>query len=392
MADIKEVVRRSNIIRANSGSTYQQLVPKFNEKNFDLKLIQSAVIENPIARNEYINGLFNMIGKTTTTGLEYDIINPFARKYVEGFENGAYEREVAIDLIDEKEYSFTENAIAEMFKLHLPTVAQAFHKINRQGQFPLTVALKELKQAFESESSYGDFVTKFDKVLIESNKAKEYEYARNLLVSTINRGYIDLVVLDNDVTDSSSADAFVKAVKKLVAHFPFVGYEGTQISNMDSDIAIKTWCPKDKAEIYIDADVQVELDVEMLAKAFNKSYVELQNSTYEFDTLGFTRVNNAEEGEEPDYTYYKTLAMVCDERFVRIRNVLKEMWDNSLSSILSWNKFYHCWQSYSTSPFVRAYAIVVEVDESDIPEGYFDNIDATISDSDAISELTENEP
>ena len=388
MSEMKEIISRSNIIRANSGSTYRELVPEFNEKNFDLKIIESAVIDSPIARNEYINGLFNMIGKTTSTGLEYEIINPFSKKYVDGFENGAYEREVAIDLIDEKEYQFTEAAIAEMFKLHLPTVAQAFHKITRQAQFPLTVALKELKQAFESESSYGDFITKFDKVLIESNKAKEYEYARDLLISTVNRGYMPLIVIDNDVTDSDTADTFVKVVKKLVAHFPFVGTEGTQIANMDSDLAIKTWCPKEKAEIYIDTDVKVELDVEMLAKAFNKSYVEFENSTYEFDTLGFTRVNTAAEGEEPVYTYYKTLAMVCDERFVRIRNILKEMWDNQLTTILAWNKFYHCWQSYSTSPFVRGYAIVVEVDETDIPDGYFDNIDTTSSDSDAISELT----
>ena len=391
MADRKEIIARTNIIRANSGSTYKSLVPVFNDKNFDLKIIESAVIDNPIARNEYINGLFNMIGKTTTTGLEYDIINPFAKKYTDGFENGAYERELAVDLVDEVEYQFTESAIAEMFKLHLPTVAQAFHKITRQVRFPITIAYNELRLAFENETSYGDFVTKFDKILIESNKAKEYEYSRDLLISTANRGYMPLIELDNDVTDSDSADAFIKAVKKLVAHFPFVGTQGTQISNMDTDLAIKTWCPKDKAEIYIDTDVQVELDVEMLAKAFNKSYVELQNSTYEFDTLGFTRINTAAEGEEPVYKYYKNLAIVADERFVRIRNVLKEMWDTKLTTVMAYNKDYHVWQSYSTSPFVRGFAVVVEVEETDIPEGYFDNLTETTTDTDAVSELT-NEP
>ena len=46
MADMKEIISRSNIIRANSGSTYRELVPEFNEKNFDLKIIESAVIDS----------------------------------------------------------------------------------------------------------------------------------------------------------------------------------------------------------------------------------------------------------------------------------------------------------------------------------------------------------
>lgn len=377
-------IKKLNLIRSNSGTTYKELVPKFTTKNFDLKLVSTPVLTNPIARNDFINGLFNMIGKTTTTGLEYDVINPYSRKYIDGFDLGAYEREVALDLIDEKEYSFTESGISEMFKLHLPTVAQAFHKINRQKYFPLTISYVELKRAFNDDSSLDSFLAKYDNLLIQSNKAKEYEWARDLIPATVNRGYVNTVIVD-DVIDETSANAFIKTVKKLVAHFQFVGKEGTQISNMNSDLSISTWCPTDKVDISINADLKVDIDVDLLAKAFNKTYVELENSMYEFDSLGYYRKEGETEGE---YTYYKILAMVNDERFIRIRNVLKEMWDSSLTTVMAFNKNYHVWQSYSTSPFVRAYALITPVDETEIPDGYFDNLPVTVEDTESINELT----
>ena len=111
--------------------------------------------------------------------------------------------------------------------------------------------------------------------------------------------------------------------------------------------------------------MMAEIDVEVLAAAFNMSKVEFMGHVVPVDS--FTEVDTARLNElfkdDPTYTEFDArdlemlglvAAVLVDKDFFMIFDNLQNFTENYNGQGLYWNYFYHVWKTFSTSPYANA--------------------------------------
>lgn len=361
---IESTIDIVNYIRKNASENYKKLVGFINYGD-DIAELSNPIMEYSAVRNEFIEGITNMIGMTIFTKMN-EFKNPLAILKKGEKPLGLDIREIATDLISATKYDLSNEGIAEALKLAPPVMEECIHRVNRQEKYQITVSNAELRLAMQSWNDLEQLLVTKAQILYASNYRDEFEYTKKLLRDTVQRGYVELVDVAK-VVDKDTADDYVITVKDIVKEFSFPSKEHNQLFNMDGDNTITSWCSPEDTYLVVPFDIMNRVSVKSLAVAFNRDELSFNSNKVEVDDLGYIRV-----GEEGAYTYYALDGLVFDKAFTQIYDDLLELWEMELSSIMAWNRFLHVWQVYSTSPFVNVSALVHEVQASEIPEGYFD--------------------
>ena len=122
---------------------------------------------------------------------------------------------------------------------------------------------------------------------------------------------------------------------------------------------------KNNQYIIIPSTWLAEIDVEVLAAAFNMSKVEFMGHVVLVDS--FTDIDTARLNElfkdDPTYTEFGerdiqalnlVTAVLVDKDFFMIFDNLQNFTENYNGQGLYWNYFYHVWKTFSTSPYANA--------------------------------------
>jgi hypothetical protein len=109
-----------------------------------------------------------------------------------------------------------------------------------------------------------------------------------------------------------------------------------------NSLAVRTRCDMDDLHLIIDADLEAEMDVDVLAKAFNMDKTSFLGNVTVID--GF-----ASSGLE---------AVLIDKDFFMVYDNLQKLETIRNPKGLYWNYFYHVWQTLSASRFSNAVAFV----------------------------------
>lgn len=153
------------------------------------------------------------------------------------------------------------------------------------------------------------------------------------------------------IADATTAKDFVKAVKttSMLMTFPSGNFNkylaNKPITDLSTDPLI-TWTPTTDQVLIIRADIMAQIDLEVLAVAFNLSKVELEQMTLIVDSFGGDPLVN------------DVYALLADKAFFQIYDNLQEMAEFYNGKGLYWNYFYHHWQTYSFSLFANCVAFV----------------------------------
>lgn len=181
---------------------------------------------------------------------------------------------------------------------------------------------------FRSEASLDSFITGLFNSVYSGAEYDEYLAMKNLLATY--KGYVDYGV--TAITDAESAKDFVKTVRKASTDMTFA----STALNMAK---VMTWTPVKKQVLFIHKDVIAEVDVEVLAKAFNMGKTDIQVEIVVLDDFG----------ELAD-----TYGLLVDESFFRVWDTLSKMEPQRNAQGLFTNYFYHIHQILSLSPFKNA--------------------------------------
>ena len=284
-------------------------------------------------------------------------------------------REIAVDILEENEYTLTDEALADVLKLAPPVAKEAIHRLNRQVYFKISISDAELELAFNSWADFDNFFVRKAEMLYMSNEIAEFKWAKELLRQTVQKGYVPVVEIP-EVTDEASGKEFVIAVKDRVADFMFPSEDFNTLKGMTGgEQTINTWVKPENTVLVAPQKVFNKVDVNVLASAFNIDKDDfLTGNRLPVDTLGYIRINTGTEAE-PVYKYYKLQGMVFDKHFTQIYDKKITMKTNYIASALIEQRYLHIWQTYSTSPFADVTALVTEVQESDIPSDYEFEVD-----------------
>ena len=213
------------------------------------------------------------------------------------------------------------------FQQYQSYIMSMFHDVNLEIQYPVTITYDNLRKAFTTEYGIRDMIMAKMESAITGANWDEYLAMRDLINVGYEKEVLPAVTVDA-VTNEETAKKLLVEVKRAVGEFGFPLPEnntaGATSHAMSSNLIWIT-TPNVNAHVSVDA----------LAYAFHMDRADVEVQTVIVDKFS----NPAIQG------------VLCDVRFFNVRDQFKEMTDQKLANVLSWNYFYTQVEMVSASPF-----------------------------------------
>ena len=347
-----------NAIRNNNSNYYKDYVPAITDVS-ELRQIGKIIMDVPALQNEFLNALVNRIAIVRITSKMFD--NPWAR-FKKGFlEYGEVIEEVFVDLTRVFQFD-PEDAEDTLFKRVPPDVRAAFHVMNYQKFYKVTIERQRLAKAFLSASGMNDLITYIMTSIYTSAAYDEFLTMKYMLARNILNGR--LYPVEIPAVSKANMSDIVSVVKGIsnVIEFPERKYNPAHVFQHTD---------KQNQYLVINATFDAQMDVNVLASAFNMDKASFMGQRVLIDSFGKLDNDRLAElfAEDPNYeaitddelAALDTLPLcLVDENFWMIYDNLNEFREIENGQGLYWNYFYHQWKTFSTSPYSNAVLFVPE--------------------------------
>ena len=341
-----------NAIRNSASINYKDYVPIATADADSIREIGATIMDYPALQNEFLNALVNRIGRVILTSKSYQ--NPWAM-FKKGFlEFGETIEEVFTNLA--KPFQF-DPAVAEneIFKREIPDVRSAFHVLNYQKFYKATVSQEQLRMAFMSWDGVTSLISSIVESMYTAANYDEFITMKYLLSKRILSGEMYWA---NPSSGENTSKDIVKSMRTYSNLLTFL--------SADYNVAgVYNSTEKNNQYIIIPSSVMADIDVDVLAAAFNMDKVDFMGHVVMID--GFSKYDIARLNElfkdDPTYTELNlkdamdlglVAAVLVDKDFFMIFDNLQNFTENYNGQGLYWNYFYHVWKTFSTSPYANA--------------------------------------
>lgn len=312
-----------NNIRANASTEYQQRIPEATQQN--ILTIGNALDTYSLLYTEFFPALFGKIGKTI---IESKLFKNRLARFKSGTIASQQDVEEIFIEMAKAEGTYDPDGKNPLGRRENPDVKAIYHRMNRQDYYAITVGDLDVVRVFRSEATLDTFISGLINSVYSGAAYDEYLAMKNLIGSY--DGFFDYGVAA--ITDAETAKDFVKTVRKASTDLTFASSEYNAAK-------VKTWTPVEKQVLIVNKDVLAEVDVEVLAKAFNMGKTDIQVSVVPVDDFG---------------SLTNTYAVLVDEDWFRIWDTLSRMEPQRNAQGLFTNYFYHVHQILSASKFKNA--------------------------------------
>lgn len=316
-----------NNIRANASEEYQARIPEATQTN--IATIGNALQTYELLFNEFCAALVNKIGKTI---LETKLFKNKLSKFKSGtITNQQDVEEIFIEMC-KAEGSYNKNGPNPLGRRTPPDVKVLYHRMNRQDYYAISIGDIDFVRVFRSEATLDEFISGLFNAVYSGASYDEWLAMKNLIASY--EGYFDYEVPTITAANAeASAKQFVKTLRKAVNDLSFV-------STQYNAAGVKTWTDRKDMVLLVNKDVVAEVDVEVLAKAFNLGKTDIEVTIEVMDDFG---------------DLADTYGILMDKKWFRVWDTLSTMRQQSPNAQgLFTNYFYHVHQILSASRFKNA--------------------------------------
>lgn len=315
----------------NGSNDFQQRIPQPTKSN--MAQVQESIFAYRPAYNEFENALVNMIAGITFTGsTTWTNILGFLKR--DGLINmGASIEEVAFDLAKATQYNV--NAIDIFNSKNSVKAYSAFHTLDSQLRYDLTINQAEVRKAFLSDTGLSEYVSRKIAALAKSAEYDEYRQMVQLIAQAWAADGIYRVSTPFVDPSAPTADELkrlsqkVREISKKFSLVPTVQYNRKgvpQVSNQEDLVLLVT------------PEISSNLDVNVLADAFHIDRTDFVNRMVEIDEFPIPGV----------------YAMLIDRNWFVVADYLRQVESIYNPANLSTNFFLHKWTMFSVSPFAQA--------------------------------------
>lgn len=309
-------------------------------------------------QNQFLSALVNRIALVIVASKAYK--NPWSFTKRGTIEAGETIEEIYVNLakVENFDPGNTTNALlADLFGKRKPDVQAAFHSMNYQKKYPVTVSQDQLVTAFTSMEGVANLIEYIVQTLYTAFEYDEFLMLKYMLYRLALDGKIKAETISALGTEANDKAA-VKSIKSISNEMTFM----KTAYNM---AGVYTHTPKEDQMVIIDTDVDAELDVNVLASAFNIDKVKFEGQRILVDSFGTAEINrlnellDIDEGyncfTDDELTAIGTIKMfIIDRDFLMIYDKLVKMTEMPLPNTLEWQYFLHHWALFSASPFKNA--------------------------------------
>ena len=351
-----------NAIRNNSTANYREYVPVADPTIDSLRNIGNIIMDMAVLKNEFISTLINRIALVLLTSKMYD--NPWSVFNRGIIELGETVEEVFVNIA--KPYEF-DPAVAEtqLYKRRIPDVRTAFHVMNYQKYFPVTISDEQLRTAFLTWNGLADLISGIVSSIYSGAAYDEFTVMKYLLARHLLDGHFYGVTVPEPT--AANAHAITSAIKGISNNLEFMKTD----YNMNG---VATFTKKSDQYLILNAGFDAVMDVNVLASAFNMDKAEFMGHKITVDDFGAfdtDRLNLLFKDAEGNYVDgYTPLTsdeitalnsipcVIVDKGFFMIFDKLREFTENYNGQGLYWNYFFHVWKTFSVSPFANAVSFI----------------------------------
>lgn len=353
-------VKLFNFVRQNSTGNFQEVIPEATDEN--IATISNLLFNDAYSPllNEFINNLINRIGLTIIRNKSYN--NPLAILKKGSQPLGTDIQDIYTNPAEAEQYQLSNAEMAKLLTITDPDTKVAYYRRNRKDMYTKTIAREALQGAFVSWAKFEDFISSITQSLYSGAYIDEFKYTKALVAGayTNNKAIVETV---SAVSSEATAKAFVKKARNLykAMRFPSSDYNAYSLNTGDNKPVV-TWTDESRVVFLVRADVMTEVDVDVLASAFNMDKADFLGRVIEVDKFD-------DEG--------KVQAVIADEAFFQIYDNIFRFDEFYNARTMSWNEYLHVWETFAICPFANAVILATEapaVAYTDITYGTADTI------------------
>lgn len=338
MADMQNIL---NVIQINASQEYQARVPLATQTN--IAAVGAPILTYQSTQNEFLSALINRIALSIIRNKT--LKNPLAILKKGTIPLGSDIQEIFTNMAKDQGF---DGSGSKLLTKTTPDTKVLYQRMNRQGQYPVTISKQQLQTAFTSYAELEKLLNGIVTAMYSGDNYDEFILMKNIVADAITNEKVVKVSVGH-ITDEGSAKGLIKAIKKTSKAFTFPSSSfNTYFANKpDSDTGdpVITWTPPEDQVLLIRADIMTDISIDVLAAAFNLDKVAFKSMVLEVDSFGSAT---------------NCYAMLIDRSWMQVYDNLFETTEFYNAQGLYWNYWLNHWQTYGYSLFANAVAFVCD--------------------------------
>ena len=327
-----------NAIRAVASAEYKGRIPTATQTN--IQNIMTTIMDYSATKEEFTNTILNKIVRTKVLNKAYENSLKFFKK--EPLPFGKTIEGVFVDLIKAKNFNENfgtgNNEATSLLAKEKAPVKVEYYSENFKHKYKLSISDEQLKSAFMSADGLSQMTQGLIRSATSSSEYDEYMMIKTLIGASVSKE-VEIQGLFK-LDENAQAKKITKTVQALVNKFRFMSTEYNKQG-------VHTHCLPSDCVIITTPDQLANLNVELLATAFNVPYAEMPSRIVVIDS--FLKADGTDDTD--------TVCIVADMDLVQFRNTL-DTWETFRNPDgLMTNMFHHVWGSACGCGFVNAVKI-----------------------------------
>ena len=369
---------RETLIQDNT--LYQEQIPLVNHYTSSQVYGQSLLALPSDLRNKFIQSLVNRIAYTKFV-MDY-FENPLQELAGDDLPLGAIGQEIYVNPAKGRVYNIDD--FAGLLAKYESDVKAEYTEINFDVQYPVTIIRKELEKAFVSWGDFESFLMGISTSLYNGAYIDDYKYTKKLISNAYRNNAVQMGTFsfsDASAPTANELKAFVKKLREIFLNFksPSSAYNAwAKVGGYGH--AIVSWSKPEDVVLFISNKLASELDVEVLASAFNMDKAELMGKVFYVDNFDIYDDDGTRQFDGSNI-----YALICDKRWFKIRT--KDMFMDEFynANNRSWQQYLNVIKAFNYSLFANAYMLVGAIPTVNITSASFNETSPTVVDEESIT-------
>lgn len=369
---------RETLIQDNA--LYQEQIPLVNHYTSSQVYGQSLLALPNDMRNKFIQSLVNRIAYTKFA-MDY-FENPLQELAGDDLPLGAIGQEIYVNPAKGRVYNIDD--FAGLLAKYESDVKAEYTEINFDVQYPVTIIRKELEKAFVTWGDFESFLMGIATSLYNGAYIDDYKYTKKLISNAYRNNAVQMGTFsfsDASAPTANELKAFVKKLREVFLNFksPSSAYNAwAKVGGYGH--AIVSWSKPEDVVLFISNKLASELDVEVLASAFNMDKADLMGKVFYVDNFDIYDDDGTRQFDGSNI-----YALICDKRWFKIRT--KDMFMDEFynANNRSWQQYLNVIKAFNYSLFANAYMLVGAIPTVNITSASFVETSPTVVDEESIT-------
>lgn len=316
--------------------------------------------------NAYITALVNRIARVIVTSRVWR--DKWAVFEMGKLDYGETVEEIFVNIAKPHSYD-PAKAETQVFKREIPDVRAAFHSMNYQKFYKVTISNDQLRQSFLSYYDMNELIARIVDSLYTGMNLDVFLTKKYMLAREAINGGIYTVVTKPISGDGADPDDAITKYRQYTNNLEF-------LKTLYNRAGVRNSTPISDQVIIVPNEAEATLGVKVLAAAFNLSEVDYISKRIPVDSFEFDADDEARlaelfanddtykpfTGEEKKALQLISAVKLAKDWFMCFDN-FEQFTENYNGEGVYWQYFFHVWKTFSVSPFANAVLFTSQVSE-----------------------------